>query len=81
MLGRRGRDLALDASGVRHLGACGLELLVAARNTWERDGHRLTLMAPSPQMRADLETLGVTPGIFATDVSGTAGSDPVEPAP
>ncbi len=43
--------LAVDMSGVSFIGAAGIGVLVAAANQARRAGGRLTLLAPSPQVR------------------------------
>jgi chemotaxis protein CheX len=55
----RGASAELDGSGVRRLGALGLQVLLAAERQWRADGHELRLVDPSPDLRAGLKLLGV----------------------
>ncbi len=68
ILGRRGADLRVDASGVLHLGAQCLQVLIAARALWEADGHELEIESPSPPFAAALRLLGAAPGDIAHQV-------------
>ncbi|MBE3639084.1 STAS domain-containing protein [Mangrovicoccus algicola] len=61
----RGEDLALDASQVSHLGASGLQLLIAAANSWTRDGHILSLRDPSEKFSEHLQMLGLELSYFS----------------
>ena len=47
LLQRRGSDLVLDASAVRRLGGQCLQVLLAAHETWQADGHILRIVMPS----------------------------------
>jgi chemotaxis protein CheX len=55
----RGAPADLDGSGVRRLGALGLQLLLSAERQWRADGHDFRLVDPSPDLRAGLKLLGV----------------------
>ena len=54
----RGNDLAVDASGVRHLGAQAMQILLAAQTTWDVDQKHFHLCNISDEMRRGLELLG-----------------------
>lgn len=56
--GIRGRDVQLDASAVRRLGAQCLQVLIAARNAWQSDGHGFSLVSPSEEFAAGAGVLG-----------------------
>ncbi len=61
----RGEDVALDGSEVKHLGASGLQLLLAAWKSWEQDGHSLTVASPSAKFSEHLEMLGLEKDHFS----------------
>jgi chemotaxis protein CheX len=58
LLERRGRDVDLDASGVRRLGAQCLQVLLAARSSWESDGAAFHVVLPSSGFVEGLALLG-----------------------
>lgn len=60
----QGADITLDGSGVTHLGSCGLQLLISAAKTWDRDGHSLRVVNPSDRFIDHLTTLGLAPDAF-----------------
>ncbi|VVT32441.1 Chemotaxis protein CheX (modular protein) [Rhizobium sp. EC-SD404] len=47
LLARRGTPLALDASRVERIGGQCLQVLLAARNAWQRDGASFSIDRPS----------------------------------
>jgi chemotaxis protein CheX len=47
LLERRGTALALDASDVRRLGGLCLQVLLAAKATWDADGEAFDIADPS----------------------------------
>lgn len=47
LLSRRGAPLVLDGSAVERLGAQCLQVLLAARHTWEADGQPFRIETPS----------------------------------
>lgn len=59
LLARRGGDLVLDAGGVTHLGALGLQLLLSAARSWRRAGHRLAILPRTPAFDDALRLFGV----------------------
>ncbi len=59
LIAARGAPAELDGSGVRRLGALGLQVLLAAERQWQADGHALRLVEPSPDLLAGLKLLGV----------------------
>lgn len=59
LLATRGASVELDGSGVRRLGALGLQVLLAAERQWQADGQSLRLVDPSPDLLAGLKLLGV----------------------
>lgn len=58
LLAARGRMLDLDGSKVERLGGLGLQILLSAHFTWDRDGQRLRLLQPSEALRDGLALLG-----------------------
>lgn len=61
LLERRGSDLALDASAVRHLGALCAQVLASAAATWAADGRALAVRAPSEGFAQATRLLGLGP--------------------
>lgn len=59
LMAARGAKVELDGSGVRRMGALGLQVLLAAERQWRADGHELRLINPSPDLLAGLKLLGV----------------------
>ena len=51
LLAHRGADLDLDASEVQRLGGLCLQVLLAARRTWEADGSKLRIVNVSDACR------------------------------
>jgi len=47
LLGRRGKDLDVDASAVRRIGGLGIQVLLAADVAWETDGRRFRTISRS----------------------------------
>ena len=64
-----GNSVTLDASGVEHLGARCLELLLRLRQATSDAGRDLTLISPSSAFVADLASLGLTPDDISTGVT------------
>jgi chemotaxis protein CheX len=58
ILARRGRPLDLDGAAVERLGGLCLQVLLAARATWTADDQPFRLLAPSPELREAISTLG-----------------------
>ncbi|MCB1351956.1 MAG: STAS domain-containing protein [Rhodobacteraceae bacterium] len=56
---RRGGDLTLDASSVVTISTPCMQVLLAAGESWRRDGRRLQIMDPSSDFLMDLEHLGI----------------------
>jgi chemotaxis protein CheX len=61
LLGARGRDVELDGSAVQRLGAQCLQVILSARNTWDKDGVSLQIVNASHDLVEGLELLGVDP--------------------
>ena len=51
LLAHRGADLDLDAAGVERLGGLCLQVLLAARGTWQADGMSLRIVNLSEPCR------------------------------
>lgn len=58
LLARRGQDVALDGSAVRHLGAQCLQILLSARQTWASDGRSFGIAGASEEFAAGAALLG-----------------------
>jgi chemotaxis protein CheX len=58
LLAARGRDLDLDASGVRRFGGQCLQVLLSARMTWAEDGFAFRFTVASPEFRDGLALMG-----------------------
>ncbi len=50
LLSARGGAMRLDGSQVKSVGAQCLQVILSARQTWERDGFQLTIISPSEQL-------------------------------
>lgn len=59
LLNRRGADLAVDASAVRHLGALCAQVLASAALTWAADGRSFSVQAPSDAFAQAVRLLGL----------------------
>lgn len=49
-LSARGAAIRLDGAKVRSVGAQCLQVILSARQTWERDGHPLTIINPTEEL-------------------------------
>ena len=58
LLARRGTPLVVDGSAVERLGAQCLQVLLAARKTWDADGQPFQLANPSTAFIEALALLG-----------------------
>jgi chemotaxis protein CheX len=58
LLGRRGKPVVVDASGVERLGGQCLQVLLAGRATWRADGHAFQIADPSAAFSDALVALG-----------------------
>lgn len=56
---RRGHDIEVDASGVRHLGALCAQVLLSAAATWRNDERKLAIVGPSEPFREGAAILGL----------------------
>lgn len=56
---RRGTDLVLDASGVQHLGAAVLQVLISAVTSWRADGRSMTVTSASDEWLTALGEFGL----------------------
>lgn len=65
LLGARGRQLTIDASNVRKVGAQCIQVLLSARATWSTDGLSLSVSNPSDSLLEALETLGIPVAEFS----------------
>jgi len=69
LLEHRREAVRLDASGVRHLGALCLQVLLSAAGTWRVDAISFSVEDPSPGFSEDLARMGVA----ASELSGNGG--------
>lgn len=58
LLAKRGANLDVDASAVRKLGGLGVQVLLAASATWERDGHAFRVVNRSSPFSEALRLTG-----------------------
>lgn len=56
----RGAALTVDASGVRRVGAQGLQILLSATRTWQADGHVLEIENASAELIDAAQLLGLS---------------------
>ena len=68
LLTRRGGDVLLDGSAVRHLGGQCLQVLLSAQQTWAADGRTFRLLSASQDLRAGAALLGATELLCGEDV-------------
>ncbi len=61
---RRNMSVSLDASAVSNFGASCLQVLLAARSTWRREGGALHVVNPSEAFLKGLVQFGITPEEF-----------------
>ena len=66
LLGLKGQAVSLDASGVERLGGLCLQVLLAARLSWARDGHDLSVTPASDAFVEQWGRFGAPDGILAT---------------
>lgn len=66
LVGLRGNDLSVDASGVVRVGGQCLQVLLSAAATWEADGTKLELVEPSEDFLTALRTVGLDIAQFST---------------
>ncbi|HEX4767585.1 MAG TPA: STAS domain-containing protein [Lichenihabitans sp.] len=59
LLALRGLPIAIDASGVRHVGAQCSQVLLSAARTWEADAQTFRLLDPSAEFTEGLRLLGL----------------------
>ncbi len=60
----RGADLTLDADEVRWLGAAAAQVLVAAGAAWRKDGKRLSIAKPTPELADCARLMGLSEQII-----------------
>jgi chemotaxis protein CheX len=66
LIEKRGADLVLDASGVEHMGAHAVQILVIASHSWKQDGNALTLENLPDDQVEQLTSIGLPPSKFMT---------------
>jgi chemotaxis protein CheX len=59
LLSARGGGMRLDGSQVKTVGAQCLQVIVSARQTWERDGLPLTIANPTEELLAAFADTGL----------------------
>lgn len=60
ILSLRGEQVTLDASQVKKIGAQCLQILLSARQTWERDGSSFALINPSDEFVEAVRLAGLS---------------------
>lgn len=55
----RGRDLAIDASGVERVGVQCVQVLMAAANAWEEDKKKFVFEKASDAFRKTTQLIGI----------------------
>lgn len=66
--GALGNPVVLDASGVERLGGVCLQVLLAARMQWQRDGIPFAIVSPSPAFLDGLRLMAASE-LAPTEVS------------
>ncbi len=56
----RGKDIEIDASQVRHLGAQAVQILVSAKQSWGAAKNTFSILQPSLEFRQSVDALGGT---------------------
>lgn len=69
LLARRGSPLTLDASGVERLGGLCLQVLMAARRTWDSDGQALAIASASDAFVRQWTAFGADPAAVQGDAA------------
>ncbi len=69
----RGTDVSVNASKTNHIGALGLQVIVAACRQWKHDGHGFSLSAFSDAFRHDARTLGIALTDLGANEAGSGG--------
>lgn len=59
ILEKKGYDIELDASNVQHLGGQCLQILLAAKATWEDSNHMFEIKNPSEEFVEYLKIMGL----------------------
>lgn len=59
LLSARGGGMRLDGAKVRTVGAQCLQVILSARQTWERDGFPLTIINPTEELQAAFADAGL----------------------
>lgn len=67
LLGKRGIDIELDASGVSGLGAQGLQLLVSAGETWRSDQKAFAVRGAGEEFVSAISLMGVDADVLCLD--------------
>ncbi len=60
LLSARGGAIRLDGAQVRNIGAQCLQIILSARQTWERDGLSLTIINPTQELLTAFADAGLT---------------------
>lgn len=84
--GHAGADLTLEAGAVTHLGTPGVQVLLAAKRSWQEAGRSLTLADADPGLQEQLGQLGLALSDLTVEGTGEAappsvGSPPSDGAP
>jgi anti-anti-sigma regulatory factor len=60
LVARRGAPLVVDAGQVRRVGVQALQVLIAAAQTWQGDGHSYVVTNPSSELLGTLALVGLS---------------------
>ncbi|WP_099863919.1 STAS domain-containing protein [Pararhizobium haloflavum] len=66
LMGLKGRPVVIDAGAVERIGGQCLQVLLAARNAWERSGTPFAVNAHSQAFATGLQHLGFQPDLTGT---------------
>ncbi|MFT4184089.1 MAG: STAS domain-containing protein [Rhizobium sp.] len=59
LMGLRGSNVAIDASGVERIGALCIQVIMAAAKTWEEDSHSFTFSKASDAFQKTMQMIGI----------------------
>ncbi len=62
----RGTDVTLDAAGVKRFGSLGAKTILVAAQTWQSEGHSLSIANIPDDMTQAIELMGLSPDQLTT---------------
>ena len=57
--GRISGDVVVDVAGVSFADGTGIQMIATMHRAFERAGHRLTIVSPSPRVEAEIDRMGL----------------------